>query len=42
MFAILVSRYDVMLAPGTGPKPWRVGTMSLPDTELQVFFREKK
>ncbi|KAI7084689.1 hypothetical protein KC356_g6486 [Hortaea werneckii] len=42
MLAILVSRYDVMLAPGTGPKPWRVGTMSLPDTELQVFFREKR
>jgi len=41
MLAILVSRYDVMLAPGTGPKAMRIGTMSLPDTALQVHFRER-
>jgi len=39
MFAILLLRYDIMLENGKGPQPMRVGTMSLPDAQLNVLLR---
>lgn len=39
MFAILLQRYDIMLDNDKRPHPMRVGTMSLPDTQLDVLLR---
>ncbi|PLN81947.1 cytochrome P450 [Aspergillus taichungensis] len=42
MFAILLLRYDIRLKPDTKPQPFWIGTMSLPDTKLEVIFKARK
>ena len=41
MFAILLLRYDIRLKPDTKPQPFFIGTMSLPDTKLEVLFKAR-
>ncbi|KAJ4212369.1 hypothetical protein NW759_011757 [Fusarium solani] len=39
IFAILLLKYDLKLAPGASPQPWFIGTMAIPDTTLEVLFK---
>ncbi|ETS77970.1 hypothetical protein PFICI_10032 [Pestalotiopsis fici W106-1] len=41
MFAQLLLRYELKLAPGTKPEPFFIATMCIPDTKLKVLFRKR-
>jgi hypothetical protein len=42
MFATLLLRYDMKLAPGTAPKVRYLATMALPETQLPILFKVRE
>lgn len=41
MFAELITRYDMKLAPGTGVNETFIATMAIPDTKLNILMKTR-